>query len=77
MHLAEVQIYGDILILLPTASGKAAKDLDLPGILMLLLTADGKVFSLYHSHVFCLVCTECEVRLPVLGDPKHPHMHVT
>lgn len=56
---------------------EGSKDLDLLGILMFLLTADGKVFSLYYSHMFCLSCTGVEVKLPVLGDPKHLHMHMT
>lgn len=51
MHLTKVQIYRDILILLPTANGKVAKILIYRGILTLLLTADGKVFSVLFTCV--------------------------
>lgn len=50
MHLTKVQIYRDILILLP-ANGKVAKILIYRGILTLLLTADGKVFSVLFTCV--------------------------
>lgn len=51
VHLTKVQIYRDILILLPTANGKVAKILIYRGILTLLLTADGKVFSVLFTCV--------------------------